>query len=106
MTASRVRARLRQGRQKHNLSTLTRDDKQPSINAVRNFIIFGGKRGHGTGGGFEVFAKRWPLGKDKVEAPKPIKRALHHFFARISYVRSVLKRRARNKRARKQRARA
>jgi hypothetical protein len=106
MSASRTRSYLRKARQQSNKSSLTAADKLKNPIAIRAYILHGGRRGNGSGGAFAVFAKRFPLANDKVKAPKHRNRALHHILLHISYVREVLKRRARNKRARKQRARA
>jgi hypothetical protein len=106
MSASRVRARLRKVRQRQNLSSLSQEDKKQSINAVRNFVLFGGKRGKGTGGSFAEFVARFPLAKDKVESATN-KRGLSDLIRhQLAIAKEKLRRRKRNKLARKQRVRA
>ena len=103
MSASRIRAQLRKGRRELNRASLTPENKLQSENAVRAFILFGGKRGKRTPVPFEVFAKRFPLAADK-QQPPPKNHRVKAIFLNVKAALAVkIARRREIKRRRKQR---
>jgi hypothetical protein len=77
MTASHIRAALRKTRQKNNKDSLTTDQKFQNPQAVRSYIMHSGKRGKGTGGPFELFARYFPMSGE--EAPPTFRQRISEY---------------------------
>jgi hypothetical protein len=103
MTASRVRAVLRQARQKNNKDSLTTDQKFQNPEAVRSYIMHGGKRGKGTGGQFELFTRYFPMPGE--ETPRTFRQRISEYGNELRRaLAEKLARRKANRVRRKQRA--
>jgi hypothetical protein len=101
MTASRIIASHRKARRGSNWALLSSEQKKANSVAAHHYVIFGGKKGHGTGGSFEEFARRSPKGGLPVKAP--LRRLFSQAAAIAKYFREKLARRREIKRRRKQR---
>lgn len=111
MSASRVRARLRKGRQQQNKAFLSSQQKAEFPKSAQQFIIFGRRRSfiEGYRITFEDFIERFkkkPVAQVEQAQMSYARKIATYALKRMAEVRAKMKRRKENKVRRNQRLRA